>query len=818
MSFLTVLLFALAALWALIYFRVGLATTTALAVLGLGALTYFHALGLPGLIASWLILLALAIPLNTPAIRRRYFSDRVLAVFKRMMPSISDTEREALDAGTVWWEGELFDGRPRWSKLLGLPAPALSEEEQAFLDGPVKELCHILDDWEINERCRDLPPEVWQFIKDNGLFGMIIPKEYGGLGFSALAHSAVIMKLASRSITAAVTVMVPNSLGPAELLLHYGTDEQKRHYLPRLARGEEIPCFALTGPEAGSDAGAMPDTGVVCRGEFQGRQDVLGIRLNWEKRYITLGPVATVLGLAFKLRDPDGLLGDNPEPGITCALIPTDTPGVTIGERHDPLGVPFQNGPNSGKDVFIPVEWIIGGTDRAGQGWRMLMERLAVGRGISLPALSTGAGKLACRVVGAYARVRRQFKLPIGRFEGIEEALARIGGETYLMDAVRNLAACAVDAGEQAPVVSAIAKYNLTERMRRVVADGMDVLAGAGICLGPRNLLGRAYQAAPISITVEGANILTRSLIIFGQGAMRCHPYLHAEMHAASEPDPERAAAAFDKALFGHIGHTLSNAARALFLGLTGARLAVAPKGPAQAYYKQLTRMSAAFALSSDVALLVLGSTLKRREKLSGRLADALSNLFLASAVLKHFEDQDRHAADVPLVHWACEQCLYNIQQALDGVLRNLPNRYASWLLGAVIFPLGRRYAPPADALGHDIAALLTEPSTARNRLTGGIFVPTETTEPMALLDSAMIEAVAAEPIERLIRLAVEQGRLSETEPDALLHEAVVHKVIREQDAETIRHAGELRRRAIQVDAFQVPAGSSAQPRDAAVG
>jgi acyl-CoA dehydrogenase len=818
MSFITAIIVALAILWALLYFRVGLIMTAALAVLGLGALTYINALSMPALVTSWLILLALTIPLTAPAIRRRYVSDRLLTLFRRMMPAMSDTEREALEAGTVWWEGELFSGRPRWARLLSLPAPRLSKEEQAFLDGPVAELCHMLDDWKINEEYRDLPPQVWQFIKDKGFFGMIIPKEYGGLGFSALGHSAVVMKLASRSITAAVTVMVPNSLGPAELLLHYGTDEQKQHYLPRLARGEDIPCFALTGPEAGSDASAMPDSGVVCRGEFQGRKDVLGIRLNWDKRYITLGPVATVLGLAFRLRDPEQLLGDDPEPGITCALIPTDTPGITIGARHDPLGIPFQNGPNAGKDVFIPVEWIIGGPDRAGQGWRMLMERLAVGRGISLPALSTGAGKLACRVVGAYARVRRQFRLPIGRFEGVEEALARIGGETYLMDAARNLAACAVDQGEQASVVSAIAKHSLTERMRGVVADAMDVLAGAGICMGPRNLLGRAWQAAPISITVEGANILTRSLIIYGQGAIRCHPYLRAEMEAANDPEPERAGAAFDKALVGHVGHTLSNAARALFLGLTGAHLAVAPKGPAQRYYRQLSRMSAAFALTSDIALLVLGGTLKRREKLSGRLADALSNLFLASAVLKHFEDQDRPAADVPLVHWACEQCLYNIQQALHGVFRNLPNRYAALLLRGLVFPLGLRYAPPADALGHELAALLMEPSTARNRLTGGIFVPTKTDEPLALLDSAMVEAVAAEPAERLIREAAQQGRLTETQADTQLHEAVVHEVIREQDAETIRHANHLRSLAIQVDAFGAPAESAAAARDAAVG
>jgi len=516
---------------------------------------------------------------------------------------MSQTEREALEAGSLWWDGELFSGRPNWQRLLSFPAPRLSAEERAFLDGPVDDLCHMINDWQVTEELHDLPPEVWQFIKDKGFFGMIIPKKYGGLEFSALAHSAVVMKISSRSTTAAVTVMVPNSLGPAELLLHYGTDAQKDHYLPRLARGEEVPCFALTGPDAGSDASSMPDIGIVEKGMFDGKE-VVGIRLNWAKRYITLGPVATVLGLAFKLQDPNQLLGDKEELGITLALIPTDTSGISIGTRHAPLNIMFQNGPNWGKDVFIPMEWVIGDKSGIGNGWRMLMESLAAGRSISLPALSTGGGKLACRATGGYARIRKQFRTPIGKFEGIEEALTRIAGNTYMMDAARTITASAVDLGEKPSVASAIVKYNLTERMRSVINDAMDIQGGAGICMGPRNLIGRIYQAIPISITVEGANILTRTLITFGQGAVRCHPYILKEIRAVRDSDTKRGAIDFDRAFFGHIGFTISNMVRAFYLGITGARFVRVPGDKrAKKYYQQLTRMSAAFALASDIAV-----------------------------------------------------------------------------------------------------------------------------------------------------------------------------------------------------------------------
>jgi acyl-CoA dehydrogenase len=737
------------------------------------------------------------------ALRRRLISAPILRLFRRAMPTMSQTEREALEAGTVWWDADLFGGRPDWSRLLATPVPTLTTEEQAFLDGPVEDLCAMLDDWRITEELHDLPPEVWRFIKDKGFFGMIIPKRYGGLEFSALAHSSVVMKLASRSITGAVTVMVPNSLGPAELLLHYGTEEQKTHYLPRLARGEEVPCFALTGPEAGSDAAAMTDTGVVCRGDFRGQRNVLGIRLNWDKRYITLGPVATVLGLAFKLYDPDHLLGDRDELGITVALIPTDTPGITIGRRHIPLDIPFQNGPNSGRDVFIPMDGIIGGPARAGQGWRMLMESLAAGRAISLPALSTGAGKLACRATGAYARIRKQFKTPIGRFEGVEEALARIAGSTYLMDAARVMTAGAVDQGEKPSVISAMIKYHLTELMRRAVNDAMDIHGGSAVVLGPSNFMARVYQAIPISITVEGANIMTRSLIIFGQGAIRCHPFVLKELRAAADPDHARGLREFDRAFFGHLGLIVRNAARALWLGLTGARWASTPiHGPGRRYAQRLSRMSAAFALTADLAMAVVGSALKRKESLSARLGDVLSYLYLASAALKRFEDQGRPPEDAPLLQWACEESLSTIQDRLDEVLRNFPNRVVASVLRLLIFPTGRRFRRPDDRLGHRVASLLLEPSAARDRLTAGIYVPTDTSQAVGRLDATLAKIVAAEAAENTLRAAIKAGTLKAADEATLLREAVERGVIGKKDADAIRDAAAARREAIQVDDF----------------
>lgn len=735
--------------------------------------------------------------------RQRWISRPLLTLFKRVSPRMSQTEREALNAGSVWWDGELFSGRPRWSKLRRLPAPILSAEEQAFLDGPVEKLCQLLDDWTITSERYDLSEQAWQYIKEQGFLSLIIPKEYGGLDYSNLAHSAVVMKLATRSITGAVTVMVPNSLGPAKLLLEYGTEKQKNHYLPRLARGEEIPCFALTSPEAGSDAGSMPDYGIVCRQEFDGKKDVLGMRVTWDKRYITLGPVATLLGLAFHLYDPDHLLGEEDDLGITLALIPTDTPGVNIGRRHFPLNVVFMNGPNSGKDVFIPMDWIIGGQERVGQGWRMLMECLSDGRGISLPALSTGAGKLVTRAVGGYARIRRQFKLPIGRFEGVEEALARIGGYTYMMDAARGLTAVALDQGEKPSVISAIVKYHLTEGMRQVINDGMDVLGGAGICLGPRNFIARAYQSTPISITVEGANILTRTMIIFGQGAIRSHPYIFKELEAMGMEDADASLENFDRALFRHVAFTSKNLLRSLFHGLTSARFVFAPgRRPARRYYQHLTRMSAAFALMTDIALLTLGGDLKRKEKLSGRLGDILSQLYLASACLKRFEDQGRPKQDEPLLHWCCQHTLFEMQRAFDGLLQNLPNRPIAWVMRWMVFPWGQHFKQPGDKLGHRIAGLMINPGESRERLSEGLYQPRASDEPLQRIEEALHKVVAAEPIEKRIR-----DQLTDYEPDyhgleGLLHAALKQAIINEQEAETVRAADAARREVIKVDDF----------------
>ncbi len=753
----------------------------------------------------WTVFALTAVMLNIPALRSRLISNRVLKLFRQILPPMSATEKDALEAGSVWWDGELFSGKPDWNQLLAYPPSRLSEEEQAFLDGPVNELCAMLDDWRINQKLNDLPPEVWEFIKKNKFFGMIIPKEYGGLGFSARAHSEVVLKISSRSIAAAVTVMVPNSLGPAELLLRYGTQQQKDHYLPRLAVGEEVPCFALTSPEAGSDASSIPDLGVVCRQRFNGEDEVLGIRVTWDKRYITLGPVATVLGLAFKVVDPEGLLGDEEELGITCALIPTDHPGVNIGRRHHPLGVGFQNGPNWGKDVFIPIDWVIGGREQVGKGWRMLMECLAAGRSISLPALSVGGAKFASLSMGAYGRIRKQFKTPIGFFEGVEEALARIGGNCYMMDAARTLTTGALDGGESPSVISAILKYQLTERMRQAINDAMDIQGGAGISQGPNNILGRIYQAIPISITVEGANILTRSLIIYGQGAIRCHPYVLAEMNAAQDFDQQRAQRNFDQAFWGHIGFALSNFARSLVLGASGARLAAAPAevDPAtRQYYQQLERYSAAFAFLSDMAMLSLGGALKRKEKLSGRFADILSLLYLASATLKRFEAEGRQASDLPLLRWACEDCIYRIEQAMDGLLANFPNRPLAWALRLTVFPTGRHARPPSDRLGRKVARLLLTPSEARDRLVRGVFIPNASDQQIARMEAALAQADAIDALEKRLFRARKNGEIQGRDALELLEAALAKGLVDEQEAEQYRRYDALRRQIIRVDDF----------------
>ncbi len=816
MGFILTVVLILAALYAVARIQAPLGTWTLAAGIALLFVTAVTKL-LPGGLAFllWVLFLFVMVPLNFPDLRKRFLSQPALQYLRRVLPPISATEREAIEAGTVWWEAELFRGNPDWDKLASIAPPKLTEAEQAFLDGPVEELCTKLDDWQITHELNDLPADIWEYLAEHGFYGLNIPKRYGGHEFSAVAQSEIVMKVASRSGTAGVTVMVPNSLGPAELLLHYGTDDQKNYYLPRLARGEEIPCFALTNPYAGSDAGAIPDYGIVCKGEYQGAE-VIGLRVTWEKRYITLGPVATLLGLAFKAYDPDHLLGDQEELGITCALVPTDTPGVNIGTRHYPLNAAFQNGPNSGTDVFIPMEWVIGGEEWLGKGWRMLMESLAAGRGISLPASATAGAKVAARTSGAYARIREQFNVPIGKFEGIEEALARIGGITYLMDAARRLTTAGLAAGEKPAVISAIAKLHLTEGARQTINDAMDIHAGRGICMGPKNYLARGYQQIPIAITVEGANILTRSMIIFGQGAMRCHPYLLDEIAAAADTDEAGALDRFDKTLMAHLGYATVNKVRAFIYGLSNGWLAPAPeKGELKRYYRDLTRYSAAFAFLSDIALLMLGGALKRKEKLSGRFADALSHMFLCSAVLKHYEDTGRPAADLPLVHWACQYCLYNVQAALDGVLRNFPMGIMGGLLRIVIFPLGRRHRMPNDALGHEVASLLLSPSDTRDRLTQGIFITNDPDDVIGTLEDALHKVVAAEPVWRRVRDAgVKKSYLADF--DAWLQGLVDSEVIEASDADLLREAHAATRNAIMVDDFAREATAAGTTHEAA--
>jgi acyl-CoA dehydrogenase len=750
-----------------------------------------------GTLAATVAAIAFIAPLRQAVITRH-----LLEHFRRVMPVMSRTEQEALEAGGTWWDAELFSGRPNWSRLRDLPASRLSPAEQAFLDGPVDRLCRMLDDWRITHEDLDLPPEVWSFIRRERLFGLIIPTRYGGLGFSPSAHSEVVMKLASRSITAAVTVMVPNSLGPAELLLRYGTRAQRDHWLPRLASGDEIPCFALTGPEAGSDAASTPDIGVACLDVFEGRPTI-GIRIDFDKRYITLGPVATLIGLAFRLRDPQQLLGDDPEPGLTLALIPADTPGIARGSRHLPLGIPFQNGPLVGHGVFIPVEWVIGGADGIGKGWRMLMESLSEGRGISLPALATSGGKLAARYTGAYARIRRQFGRPIGDFEGVEAALARIAGRTYQMDAARRVFLAALQAGEHPAVLSAVLKYQLTEAYRQVINDAMDVQGGSGICLGPANPLGRVYQAIPIAITVEGANILTRNLIIFGQGALRCHPHLLEEFRAAGDPDPERALVRFDAEVSRHVGFLIGNLLRTLRDGLARGHLAARPvEGWLGRHYRRLDWLSSAFALNADLAMMTLGGSLKRRERLSARLGDILSLLFLASCTLKHFEDQGRPEADRVLLEWAMADHLIRIQEALVALWRNFPRRGLARLLRVVTFPTGLPFEGPSDALDHGVARLILAPGEARDRLTAGIFASRDPGLAVGRIELALAAAARAEEVRGVLRAAVRQGRLADRAGPTQLRDAVAARLITTDDMAAVRQADELRETVIAVDSF----------------
>lgn len=724
------------------YLRVSLLTATIAAAVVMAAGSLLDVTGL----ISWIIFLVIALPLNLSTFRQSVITRPLLKLYRGIMPEMSSTEKEAIEAGTTWWEADLFAGNPNWKKLHNYPVARLSAEEHAFLEGPVEEVCRMVNQHMVSHQLADLPAEVWQFLKDKGFFAMIIKKKYGGLEFSAYAQSRVLQKLAGVSSELASTVGVPNSLGPGELLQHYGTPEQQDHYLPRLAKGLEVPCFALTSPEAGSDAGAIPDFGVVCKGQWQG-EEVLGMKLTWNKRYITLAPVATVLGLAFKLKDPEHLLGDKEELGITCALIPTDVEGVETGRRHFPLNCMFQNGPTRGKEVFVPLSFIIGGPKMAGQGWRMLVECLSVGRGITLPSNSAGGVKTAALATGAYARIRRQFKLPIGKLEGIEEPMARIGGNAYLMDAVTSLTTTGIDLGEKPSVISAIVKYHLTDRMQKCVIDAMDIHGGKGVCLGPNNYLGRGYQAAPIAITVEGANILTRSMIIYGQGAIRCHPYVLAEMESAFDTDVNRGLNNFDAALFGHIGFTTSNFIRSLWMGLTGSRFSNAPfADKTKRYYQHMNRFSANLALLSDLAMATLGGNLKRKERISARLGDLLSQLYLASATLKRYQDEGRQSEDLPLVQWAVEDALYKLQSSLDDLLDNFPAGLGG-VLRLVLFPFGRPLKRPSDVLDHKVAKIMQTPCASRDRLGKGQFWEACDNNAVGIQEQTFKDILAAEPL-----------------------------------------------------------------------
>ncbi len=750
----------------------------------------------------WLLLIGFW-GLGVRPLRIALISGRFMRIYRRLLPAMSDTEREALEAGTVWWDGELFTGRPDWRRLAAAAAPALSAEEQAFLDGPCETLCSMLDDFDITHRRGDLPPEVWEYLKTQRFFAMIIPKQYGGLQFSTFAHSCVLTKIASRSITCASTVAVPNSLGPGELLVHYGTEQQKDHYLPRLARGEDIPCFALTGPRVGSDAAAIPDTGVVCRGPWQGRE-IVGLKLNFSKRYITLAPLATVVGLAFRMLDPQHLLGERTDIGITCALIPRNTPGIEIGRRHFPINIPFQNGPVRGHDVFVPLDVIIGGVAMAGAGWRMLVEQLSVGRCISLPANSTGGALAGVFATGAYARIRRQFNAAIGQFEGVQQAIARMVGYAYIMEAARSVTTAAIDQGEKPAVPAAILKYHVTEMGRRVANDAMDVQGGKAIMLGPRNYLARGYQSIPIAITVEGANILTRNLIIFGQGAIRCHPYVRREMNAARDEDHRRGLIEFDRALFEHMGFAFSNAVRSLLMAITFARFEAVPQiGPTRRYYQHIVRFSASFALVTDIAMLTLGGYLKKKETISARLGDVLSMLYLASMVLKHHGNRGRPEEELPVVEWACRELLYQAQEQLHSVLRNLPSRPTAALARLLVFPRGLTYFAPADRLGRRLAELVMGPTATREALGRFIYRGGAGGNPLHALQQALELTARAEPLEKKLRVeGVRTGRVSALDPREQIEQARTLGILSEAEAEFLADYDQRVQDIIAVDDF----------------
>lgn len=790
---------AFTAFWLLAYLGAPLIVWT------LASAAYIAGLYMSGLInigelqTTAMVFIPLVLLFNLAFVRRNLITRWIFAGFKKVLPEMTSTEREALEAGDVWWEAEMFRGKPDWPKLLNFKRTVLTDREQSFLDNEVETLCSMIDDWKIQHEDHDLSPEIWSYIRDNGFMSMLISKEWGGLGFSAYAQSCVVTKIATRSIAVSVTVMVPNSLGPGELLMHYGTDEQKQSWLPGLAAGKEIPCFGLTGPEAGSDAGAIPDTGIICMGEWNGQQ-TLGMKITFSKRYITLAPVATVVGLALKVFDPDGLLGDSNKSdyGITCALIPSDLPGVDIGRRHSPCGTPFMNGPIFATDVFVPIDFVIGGKEKVGKGWRMLVECLSAGRGISLPALASAAGKSSYLTTGAYTRIRRQFKMPVGKFEGVQEAMGRMAGLTYKLEACRSLTASAVDNCSPS-VVTAMMKYHMTEMMRTILTDAMDIHGGRGVMQGPRNYLANAYQAIPIAITVEGANILTRNLMIYGQGSIRCHPYVFPEMEAARKNDLEE----FDQLLWGHIGFSINRGIRALTLGLTGARLAGSPvKGTMAKYYRQLTRLSSALAFVSDVTMGVLGGELKRKERLSARLGDVLSHLFIASAVLKYYHDEGEQPGDLAHAEWAIQHSLNEIGVAFDGFFANFPNRLIGSFLRVMAFPWGRSFKAPADNLTHELADLMMEPTELKDRLCREVYTNENPEDQVGRMVLAYKKLLEVEPVFNKFSRAVAKGIATGHTLEEQLVSSIHAGILTQAEADEVAEYDKLRIEAILTDDF----------------
>ncbi len=790
---------AFATFWLLSYLGASLIIWTLATALFVAGISVSGLISVDTLNVVLLFLLPLALLFNFAFIRRNLITRIIFSVFKKVLPDMTSTEREALEAGDVWWEAEMFRGKPDWPKLLNFKRTELTEKEQSFLDNEVETLCSMIDDWKIHHEDHDLSPELWAYIRENGFMSMLISKEWGGLGFSAYAQSCVVTKIATRSIAVSVTVMVPNSLGPGELLMHYGTDEQKQEWLPGLAAGKEIPCFGLTGPEAGSDAGAIPDTGIVCMGEWNGQQ-TLGMRVSFSKRYITLSPVATVVGLALKVFDPDGLLGDTNKSdyGITCALIPADLPGVDIGRRHSPCGTPFMNGPIFATDVFVPIDFVIGGREKVGKGWRMLVECLSAGRGISLPALASAAGKSTYLTTGAYTRIRRQFKMSVGKFEGVQEAMGRMAGLTYKLEACRSLTASAVDNCSPS-VVTAMMKYHMTEMMRTILTDAMDIHGGRGVMQGPRNYLASAYQAVPIAITVEGANILTRNLMIYGQGSIRCHPYVFPEMEAARKNDLEE----FDQLLWGHIGFSINRGVRAVTLGLTGARLAASPvKGPVAKYYRQLTRLSSALAFVSDVTMGVLGGELKRKERLSARLGDVLSHLFIASAVLKYYHDEGEQSGDLAHAEWAVQHSLNEIGKAFDEFFVNFPNPIIGRFLRFMTFPLGSSFRVPTDKLTQELAELMMEPTELKNRLCREVYTNEDPNDQVGRIVVAYKKLLEIEPLFNKFSRAVAKGLAAGHSLDQQLDACIHTGILTKSEADQVAEYDKLRIEAILTDDF----------------